>query len=87
MLSASPTVKEEKEMRVVLNPMSVNAGFTHSSISFTCEDCKAREKKLNKRVRALNQRTEEIEMEVASNHKDIVAVGNKVEDLKSISKT
>ena len=57
----------------------------NSSISFTCEDCKAGAEKLNKRVRAMNQRMEEIEKEVSSNRKDIEAVGNKVEDLSSIS--
>jgi len=57
----------------------------NSSISFTCEDCKAGAEKLNKRVRAMNQRMEEIEREVKSNREDIEAVGNKVEDLSNIS--
>ena len=42
----------------------------NSSVSFTCEDCKAGAEKLNKRVRAMNQRMEEIEREVKSNHED-----------------
>ena len=56
----------------------------NSSISLTCKFCKAGAEKLNKRVRAMNQRMEEIEKEVSSNLKNIEAVGNKVKDLSSI---